>query len=182
MAAQPESRPVTVVLKPMVRRHLRAVLAIEEVVYPSGWSRSVFLSELAQLGTREYWVAKCGRTIVGYVGLMLSVDEGHITTIAVHPDWQRLKIATRLLLHAAELTIERGYDALTLEARVSNTAAHALYEQFGFRSVGVRPNYYGDNREDAVVMWVHDLQSPHYRERLDAIAATLPATTAIDRR
>ena len=173
MAARPQSGPVRVRIRPMKRRHLNQVLAIENRAYPSGWSRTVFLSELLYAADRSYVVAKIGRMIVGYVGLMYTIDEGHITTIAVHPDWQRHKIGTQLLLHAVDLTVERGLDALTLEARVSNLAAQAMYEGFGFQSVGVRPGYYADNREDAVIMWAHGLQSDAYRDRLTDIARSL---------
>ncbi|MFZ4514700.1 MAG: ribosomal protein S18-alanine N-acetyltransferase [Acidimicrobiia bacterium] len=164
----------------MRRRHLRAVLQIETDVYPSGWTRGIFLNELLQTQTRGYWVAKVGRQIVGYVGVMFGVDEGHITTIAVHREWQRQKVATRLMIHAMRETIAREYDALTLEARVSNTGAHALYEQFGLQSVGVRPGYYADNREDAVVMWAHGLLLPEYVARLDAISADCDAVNTVE--
>lgn len=175
MAARPEAGVAPVRLRPMKRRHLTQVLAIESEVYPSGWSRTVFLSELLYAAEREYLVAKVGRMVVGYVGVMFTIDEGHITTIAVHPDWQRRKIATQLLLRAVDLTIARDLDALTLEARVSNLGAHALYERFGFQSVGVRPGYYADNREDALVMWAHGLQGDTYRDRLADIVASLDA-------
>jgi ribosomal-protein-alanine N-acetyltransferase len=173
MAAQPTPREFTLTFAPMKRRHLNQVLAIESTVYTSGWSRQIFLNELLYASERSYIVAKVGRTIVGYVGIMFAPDEGHVTTIAVHQDWQRNKVATRLMLRAADETIDHGFDALTLEARVSNVAAHQLYEQFGFTSVGVRPGYYADNREDAVIMWVHNIQSAEYRDRLNAIAASL---------
>lgn len=171
MAAQPKPDASRLKFRPMKRRHLDQVLAIESQVYSSGWTRSIFLSELLYANDRHYLIAKVGRVIVGYVGVLFAPDEGHITTIAVHPDWQRNRIATRLMLEAFDETIERGKDAMTLEARVSNLGAHALYEQFGFQSVGVRPQYYADNREDALIMWVHEIQRPDYRARLAAIAA-----------
>ena len=175
MAARPQTGPVRARIRPMKRRHLNQVLAIEGQVYPSGWSRTVFVSELLYAAERSYVVAKIGRMVVGYVGLMYTIDEGHITNIAVHPDWQRHKIGSQLLLHALDLTIERGLDAITLEARVSNLGAQALYERFGFQSVGVRPGYYADNREDAVIMWAHGLQGDAYRDRLTDIARSLDA-------
>lgn len=182
MVAQRLAEPFRLRLRPMRRRHLRAVLAIETEVYPSGWTRGIFANELLQTETRVYWVAKVGRQLVGYVGLMLGVDEGHITTIAVHPDWQRHKIATRLLLRAMTETISREYDALTLEARVSNTGAQALYERFGLQSVGVRPGYYADNREDAVVMWVHGLLLPEFQQRLNELTAECDRAHVVEER
>jgi len=69
----------------MRRRHLRSVLRIEAKVYPVPWSMSLFLSELALRSTRAYYVAFVGRQVVGYAGLMMTLDDGHVTTIAVDP-------------------------------------------------------------------------------------------------
>jgi ribosomal-protein-alanine N-acetyltransferase len=157
----------------MRRRHLNQVLAIEHQVYSSGWSRSIFLNELLFADRRRYSVAKVGRRVAGDVGVMFAPDEGHITTVAVHPDWQRRGIATRLMVHALEVTREAGLDAMTLEVRVSNRAAQSMYEQLGFSSVGVRPGYYVDNREDAMIMWVQGISSPEYQARLVALLDAL---------
>ncbi len=85
----------------MRRRHLRSVLRIEAKVYPVPWSMSLFLSELALRSTRAYYVAFVGRQLVGYAGLMMTLDDGHVTTIAVDPAWHRHKVGTRLLLALA---------------------------------------------------------------------------------
>ena len=84
-AARPDDDGLEVHIVPMRRRHLRSVLRIEGEVYPRPWSMSLFLSELALRSTRAYFVARIGREVVGYVGLMMTVDDGHITTIAVDP-------------------------------------------------------------------------------------------------
>src|SRR5438477_119467 len=83
---------LTVMVQPMRRRHLRSVLRIEQQVYPRPWSSSLFLSELALRSTRAYYVARVGRELVGSAGLMMTLDEGHVTTIAVDPRRQRAKI------------------------------------------------------------------------------------------
>src|SRR5438128_12329587 len=100
MAVRDEDRNVDldVQLVPMRRRHLRSVMRIEVQVYPRPWSLSLFMSELALRSTRAYYVARVEGMVVGYAGLMMTVDDGHITTIAVDPAWQRHKIATRLML------------------------------------------------------------------------------------
>ena len=89
---------ITVHVQGMRRRHVRSVLRIEQQVYPRPWSASLFHSELAMRSTRAYYVARVGRELVGYAGLMMTLDEGHVTTIAVDPRRHRLKIGTRLLL------------------------------------------------------------------------------------
>ena len=103
---------------PLRRRHLRGVMHIERAVYPHPWTESLFQSELALPSSRIYLVARAGRTTVGYAGIMFAPDEAHVTTIAVHPDWQRRHVATRLLVALDAGAVERGYRALTLEVRV----------------------------------------------------------------
>jgi len=154
---------------PMRRRHLRAVLRIEAQVYPRPWSHSLFVSELALRSTRAYFVAKAGRDIVGYAGLMMSMSDGHVTTIAVDPSHHREGVGTRLLLALAREAIARDATALTLEVRLSNHGAQEMYKRFGFRPVGVRKGYYADTGEDALVMWAYDVREPAYAALLDAL-------------
>src|SRR5207302_5337438 len=92
------SLDIDVQLVPMRRRHLRSVMRIEVQVYPRPWSLSLFMSELALRSTRTYYVARVEGMVVGYAGLMMTVDDGHITTIAVDPAWQRHRLGSRLLL------------------------------------------------------------------------------------
>jgi len=164
----------TVEIVPMRRRHLRAVLRIEQQVYPRPWSTSLFLSELALRSTRAYIVARVGRELVGYAGVMMTLDDGHVTTIAVDPTWHQNKIGTRLLLWLAREGIARGAKGLTLEVRITNNAAQDMYKKFGFVPVGVRKNYYAEVNEDAIVMWAHDVDAPAYAELLDSIERQLP--------
>jgi ribosomal-protein-alanine N-acetyltransferase len=164
----------------MRRRHLRAVLRIEALVYPRPWSLGLFLSELGLRATRAYVVARVGPTVVGYAGLLLAAGDGHITTVAVDPAWHRHGVATRMLLALARTAVARGCTSLTLEVRVSNGAAQDLYRRFGFVPAGIRKGYYQETNEDALVMWAHDVDSPAYAERLGDIEATLPGTTVLE--
>ena len=168
---------LTVHITPMRRRHVRAVLRIEEQVYPRPWSMSLFLSELALRTTRAYFVARVGRDVVGYAGLMMTAEDGHVTTIAVDPKWHRHKIGTRLLLGLAREALARGAQNLTLEVRLSNKGAQELYRKFGFSPVGVRKNYYQETNEDALVMWVHEVDTPEYANLLERIEAQIPGET-----
>ncbi|MDQ1475411.1 MAG: [ribosomal protein S18]-alanine N-acetyltransferase, partial [Actinomycetota bacterium] len=108
MAAEREIVDVEVQLVPMRRRHLRSVVRIEAQVYPRPWSHSLFVSELALRSSRSYVVAKVGRDVVGYAGLMMSLTDGHVTTIAVDPAWHRRGIGIRLLLALAQEAVGRG--------------------------------------------------------------------------
>ncbi len=174
------SPELSVHIVPMRRRHLRSVLRIEAETHPRPWSLSLFMSEMALRTSRAYYVARVDAFVVGYAGLMMSADEGHITTIAVDPNWQRRKIGTRLLLVAAREAVRREARALTLEVRMSNRAAQELYRAFGFRPAGVRKNYYAETNEDALVMWAEDVDTAEYRLRLAAIEARVPGETFVD--
>jgi [ribosomal protein S18]-alanine N-acetyltransferase len=174
--------PLVVYVVPMRRRHLRSVIRIETLVYPRPWSHSLFLSELALRGSRAYFVARVGRDVVGYAGLMISGEDAHITTIAVDPTHQRYKIGTRLLLVLAREALSRGARHMTLEVRLSNHAAQDLYRRFGFGPVGVRKNYYQETHEDALVMWVHEIDSGDYGALLAALERGIPGETLYDER
>jgi ribosomal-protein-alanine N-acetyltransferase len=177
MAAEPEEMDLEVRLVPMRRRHLRSVLRIEARVYPAPWSMSLFLSELALRSTRAYYSAYIGRQLVGYAGLMMTLDDGHVTTIAVDPAWQRQQVGTRLLVAIVREALRRGATSLTLEVRLANKAAQNLYRHFGFRPVGVRKGYYAETKEDALVMWAEEVATDDYARLLDTIEARISGTT-----
>ncbi|HYZ10784.1 MAG TPA: ribosomal protein S18-alanine N-acetyltransferase [Actinomycetota bacterium] len=158
----------------MRRRHLRGIMAIERQVYPRPWSPSLFVSEMTSGRSRVYFVALDGRSVVGYAGLISYGDEAHVTTIAVDPEYQRLKIGTRLLYELVRQAIEMGARAVSLEVRVTNWGAQRLYGRFGFRPVGVRRNYYQETNEDALVMWTDDIRTTGYHDLLERIIDAVP--------
>ncbi len=167
---------VEVTVSPMRRRHLRAVLEIERLVYPRPWSSRLFEDELDRSG-RTYLVARVGATVVGYAGLLMIADDGHVATVAVHPDWQGQGLATRLLVELVHQALEMGANQLTLEVRVSNLAPQSVYRRFGFAPAGARKAYYADNGEDALVMWAHEVSGPDYAGRLSELAASFDPPT-----
>jgi ribosomal-protein-alanine N-acetyltransferase len=166
--------PVELEIIRMRRRHLKGVMAIERQVYPRPWSPNLFLSEMSELRNRTYLVARIGREVVGYGGIMCYGDEAHVTTIAVDPAHHRKKIGTRLLYDLVQEAIRLGAQAVSLEVRVSNWGAQRLYSQYGFRPVGIRKNYYQETGEDAVVMWSDNIRTPDYREQLERIISRAP--------
>jgi ribosomal-protein-alanine N-acetyltransferase len=176
----PDPEQVDVVIGSMRRRHLRGVHRIESLVYPRPWSLGLFMSELGIRDTRVYLVARVGGVVVGYGGLMLVLEDGHVTTIAVDPAWHRHKIGTRVLAALAEEAIARGAEHLTLEVRASNDGAQALYRAFGFAPAGIRKGYYVETNEDAIVMWAHDVNTPAYAERLASLRAGIPGGTVLE--
>src|SRR5687767_6624659 len=169
LAREPEPEFVDVEITKFRRRHLRRVLTIETRVYPRPWSASLFLSELAQRSTRSYIVARYESEVVGYAGMMFTGLEAHITNIAVDPTFHGRKVGTRLLLTLITEAIARGAETVSLEVRVSNLPAQAMYEKFGFVVVGTRKGYYIETKEDAFVMVAEGTNSTDYRMRLTGI-------------
>ena len=104
---------------------------------------------------------------------MVHGDEGHITTVAVDPDFQHSKVGTRVMLDLIEEARTREARSIALEVRVANWPAQRLYAWFGFRPVGVRRNYYAETGEDALVMWIEDVRAVPITERLGRIRASL---------
>lgn len=164
--------PVTITT--MKRRHLRNVLRIEEQTSSTPWSLGLFLAEVRR-DERDYIVALSpdDERVVGFAGLLYVFGEGHITTVAVDPAAQGGRIGTRLLLELLRRAIAHGSDSITLEVRASNNAALALYRRFGFAPSGVRKDYYKDPVEDALVLWVRDIDAPDYAQRLATIEGGL---------
>ena len=135
------------------------VLAIERESFLTPWSRFAFLSELLENERAVYLVARCNGRVAGYVGMWRVADEGHITNLAVHPAFRRRGVGRTLLGAICDLAEAQRLARMTLEVRVSNINAQRLYESFGFASAGIRPGYYQDNNEDAIIMWRDNNQS-----------------------
>ncbi len=160
----------TVTLRSMRPEDIEAAHLLEQSVYRQAWSEQVFVDELGQ-SNRRYFVAEVDGTLGGYGGVMLVGSEAHITTVVVDPRFRQARIATRLMLALVDEALAAEADSLTLEVRVSNEAAQALYRRFGMAPVGVRKRYYRD--EDALIMWVHDIDAAEYRQRLAQIRETV---------
>jgi ribosomal-protein-alanine N-acetyltransferase len=134
---------------------LEAIERIERSTYPTPWSRSMFAGELAKpssLSLGAYETDEDDR-LIAYLVVSRYVDAWHIMNLAVDPLHRRRRIASRLLDELFERTAGDARRGYTLEVRISNQSAIALYERFGFEPSGVRRGYYTDNREDALIMW-----------------------------
>ncbi len=182
-----------VVVEPMRLDDVEAVLAIDRLSFPLPWSASSYRYELTQNthsyffvalaapgaagGARHGWrerlstllkgpaeAASGSRLVVGYAGFWYIVDEAHISTIAVHPDWRGQGAGKQLLLGLPERALDLNAVKATLEVRVSNTRAQNLYRKYWFEEVGRRRRYYRDNGEDALLMTAE--LHPGYREAM----------------
>ncbi len=112
-------------------------------------------------------------SIIGFAGLWLMVDEAHITTIAIHPDYRRKGLGELELVSLIDIAYQIGAKWVTLEVRVSNFVAQSLYRKYGFREAGMRHRYYSDNQEDALIMWTEEISSPAYVERFQTLKTAL---------
>lgn len=153
-----------VVVEPMRLEDVAAVHEIERLSFATPWPAHAFEQELRGNRLARYVVARAGDRVVGFAGIWLMVDDAHITTFGVHPDWRRQGIGRQLLLALVDLSTEIGARRMTLEVRVSNEPAQALYHAFGFEIAGRRPHYYTDDGEDALVMTTLEFRDPVMRE------------------
>jgi ribosomal-protein-alanine N-acetyltransferase len=175
MVARP---PLRLVIEPMGLDDVPAIQAIEQASFTTPWPPDAYRSELQTNRLAHYLVARVGDAVVAYGGMWLMVDEAHITTFAVDSAWRRQGIGERLLLAFLDIAIERRAHEATLEVRLSNLAARRLYEKYGFRPVGLRPNYYSDDREDALIMTTEPLADPTMLGRIARLRAALDARPA----
>lgn len=141
------------ILRSMDQNDLDSILDVEHSCFSIPWTRGMFEDELYNPNA-IYLVALVNDTIVGYAGMWKILDEGHITNVAVHPDYRRNGLGKRLIQGLILKSKILGLKALTLEVRRSNEPAISLYEGFGFRVEGLRKKYYSDNNEDALIMWL----------------------------
>jgi ribosomal-protein-alanine N-acetyltransferase len=162
-----------VVVEPMRLEDVSAVHEIERLSFRTPWPAYAFEQELKGNRLAHYVVARAGDRVVGFAGIWMMVDEAHITTFSVHPEWRRQQIGRQLLLSLVELSVTIGARRMTLEVRASNESAQSLYRSFGFEVAGRRPGYYTDDGEDALVMTTPDLDEPGLRDRVEAERARL---------
>lgn len=137
---------------PMTGDHLDEVAELERICFTTPWSRNMLVEEL-QNDCAAFLVALDDEDhVAGYAGLLVVLDEGYITNVAVRPEYRRRGVAGKLLRVFLDFAKAHQLAFLTLEVRASNAPAMALYEGLGFRNVGRRKNYYEHPREDAVIM------------------------------
>jgi ribosomal-protein-alanine N-acetyltransferase len=140
----------------LAESHIPAIMEIERQAHGSPWSERSFRNELDHPQS-EFIVATIGPELVGYAGEWILVDEAHVTTIAVRPDHRRKGLGRDLMNELLARAKARGAVCSTLEVRASNAAAIQLYEGLGYVQAGLRRGYYPDNKEDAVVMWLYNI-------------------------
>ncbi len=144
-------------IKQMTTDHIDGVMVVENLSFKIPWSRQAFVDEITTNNMAMYFVASCNGQVIGYGGMWKIFDEGHITNIAVHPEFRRCGAASVIIEKILEVSGEKGVKSLTLEVRKSNIAAQNLYQKYGFKPEGIRKGYYSDTGEDALIMWKHGI-------------------------
>ncbi len=140
-------------LRKMEERDIDRILEIEKKSFTSPWPRKSFEFEINSNLMARYIIVERAGCILGYIGLWFMVDESHVVSIAVDPEYRENGLGKMLMEAGIIESMLAGMNAMTLEVRKSNIAAKKLYEKLGFNSVGIRPKYYEDNKEDAIIMW-----------------------------
>jgi len=183
-----DGNEIPFVVEPMTPTDIPEVAALEKRVFSLPWSRYAFEHEL-QHNPMAYFLVLRERerdsmqkaaskppfspSLLGYGGFWLIIDEAHICTLAVHPNWRGHGLGELLLVHLIDQASQMNAAVLTLEVRATNLAAQRLYGKYGFRRVGRRIGYYTDTGEDALIMTTTPISSTQFRQRLQQLKSAL---------
>lgn len=153
--------PAEFVIRPMTLADVSQVYALDTISFSLPWPERSYRYEIQENRNSHPWVVEdvgaVPARIVAMLVIWLVLDEAHVATIAVHPDYRRRGLGQRLLAHGLLSAESEGAELAYLEVRQSNLGAQALYQRFGFVVDGVRPHYYVDNGEDAILMSLRPL-------------------------
>lgn len=138
---------------PMTEAHLDGVTELEEATFSTPWSYADFEREVKENALAIYYVAVEDGKVIGYAGMWHVVTEGHITNVGVLEEARGKGIGSMLMEKLIEVALEKNMTGMTLEVRMGNAPAQALYHKYGFHAEGIRKNYYADTKEDAIIMW-----------------------------
>lgn len=142
------------VFRSMTEEDIDQILEVEHASFTTPWSREAFYNELHNNRFAVYIVLEENDKIIGYCGAWIVIDEAHVTNVAILPEYRGRKLGEALLQKMMSMAREMGAKSMTLEVRVTNHVAQSLYRKLGFQDGGIRKNYYSDNQEDGLVMWV----------------------------
>lgn len=142
---------MSISITPMTCAHIVQVSKLELLCFRVPWSEQAFANEMEN-NLAYYSVMLDDEDVIGYYGMWRVLDEGHITNIAIHPNYRRKGLGSRMIAHMIQTAEDANVHHLTLEVRASNTPAQGLYAKYGFKPSGLRRRYYSDNNEDAIIM------------------------------
>ena len=142
-----------IIIREMTVKDIDDILEIEKEVFSTPWSKDAFITEIEKNLLAKYFIAELDKKVIGYGGMWLILNEGHITNIAVKKEYRGKGIGKKILEALIQYCSIGNIDHMTLEVRKSNIIAQNLYKQYGFVEYGIRLKYYVDNNEDAIIMW-----------------------------
>lgn len=142
---------------PMALEHVDDIMIVENLSFSIPWSKAAFIEEITKNSFAYYYAAMFEGKTIGYGGMWQVFDEGHITNIAIHPEFRKIGAGSSILEHMIGESVKKGIQKMTLEVRKSNESALKLYQKYGFVNEGIRKSYYADNGEDAIIMWKHEM-------------------------
>ncbi len=155
-------------LKSLTSEDLSAILELDQACFGGLWTLEGYQRELDSPNSDllGIFAPHSSKTLLGMGCFWSILEEAHITIVAVHPQYQRQGLGQALIYALLKTASDRNLELATLEVRASNEAAISLYQKFGFKTAGRRRRYYQDNGEDALILWLSDLQQPSFMEKL----------------
>jgi len=157
----------------MLPEHVSKVSALEKICFGAHWTPTNFLRELENPRC-HYFVTLKDQIPVAYLGYWQILEEAHITTVAVQPEFRKHYLAQDLLCRMLEDCLSKGVEWVTLEVKASNIAAQKLYEKFGFSVKGRRKNYYQAEKQDALIMWTENISDETYQALVQNLKSQIP--------
>ncbi|MEC5425899.1 ribosomal protein S18-alanine N-acetyltransferase [Virgibacillus sp. C22-A2] len=143
------------VIRKMELDDIEQVMIVEKASFATPWNAAIFNQEITDNRHAHYFIIEVDKSIVGYAGIWIVMDDAQITNIAVLPSYRGMKLGEKLFQYTLQFAVKMGVTRLSLEVRESNVVAKKMYSKFGLVPGGIRKNYYTDNQEDALVMWVN---------------------------
>lgn len=166
---RPAERPERFTIERMATSDIGTVTRIERASFATVWPSDAFFNELSTNKLAHYFVGRLHGRVVAYGGIWVILEDSHVTTLAVDPEYRQRRFGELLLLRLIDEAIERGAAWMTLEVRESNAVAQRLYRKYGFTTVTMRTGYYSDDNESALIMWAGSLKSELYRNRIEVL-------------
>ncbi|MBE9207241.1 ribosomal protein S18-alanine N-acetyltransferase [Nostoc sp. LEGE 06077] len=163
------------ILRSLTIDDLSAILELDQACFGGLWTMEGYQRELDSPNSELLGLFSPLSSIklLGMGCFWSIVDEAHITILAIHPQYHRQGLGQALLYALLKTSGDRGLERATLEVRASNLAAISLYQKFGFKTAGLRRRYYQDNGEDALILWLSELQYPQFQKTLDSWHTTI---------
>jgi len=162
---------IPIKIEPLQKEHLEQIVKLDQICFGGLWTKGAYEREIASpnsclLGLVQSSLIPTEQNLIGIGCFWAIVEEAHITLLGIHPNYRRQGWGELLLSHLLEAAIRWRLERATLEVRVSNQAAIALYRKLGFEIAGRRTDYYPAPPEDALILWHSHIDAPDFYQQL----------------